>query len=214
MSQFQGAYEEPDAAAAERSKLSIAALVCSLIFCCPLTTLLGPILGLIALAKMGAKKGRGMAIAAILIGAVLTGGWGFLFYFWGQAIAVVMAGPTDALQAGFNGDIAAFKAQFHGAGAAASDAEARAFIDELRRRYGAYQSCHFNDQSTPRMKFGQPATPFPYTITFAQATMDAEAEIVFGDPASGRGFVMKLGYIVVFDPDQGDLHYPPAAAGP
>ena len=46
-----------------------------------------------------------------------------------------------------------------------------------------------------------------------QATMDAEAELVWADQSTGK-LVFQLGYIIVFDPDLGDLRYPPATGGP
>ena len=61
-------------------------------------------------------------------------------------------------------------------------------------------------QPTP----GQTTMPVPYLVTFSDETVSVEAEIVFADPASGNaGFINKLGYIVVFDADLGDLRYPP-----
>ncbi len=49
------------------SGLAVTSLVFSLILCCPLTTILGPLLGLGALVQIGrnpALKGRGIAFAA------------------------------------------------------------------------------------------------------------------------------------------------------
>ena len=48
----------------ERSGLATAALICSCIICCPITTIIGPILGLIALLGLRGKpeiKGKGVA---------------------------------------------------------------------------------------------------------------------------------------------------------
>jgi hypothetical protein len=213
MSQFEAPFGESAMAPRKTSGLAITALVCSLIFCCPLTTLLGILLGLIAFAITGpgsARRGRGLAAVAIIIGLVATalqvwGGYAMYEKVWRP----VLEGPTDALTAGFAGDAAGFKAGFYGAGAAATDAEATAFIDELRRRYGEFDSCEFSPVQTSDPTPGQPSAPFNYVLHFAGATVDAEAEMIFSDPARG-GFIMKFGYLVVSDSDLGDLKYPPA----
>ena len=119
----------------------------------------------------------------------------------------VTVGPRDALTAGFADDPAAFRAEFHGTGANATDAEVQAFVDELRDRYGAFVGSRFNEQGGGSPKFGQPKVPFPYLLEFENAKVDAETEIVFSDPQRG-GFINKIGYVTVFDPDLGDLTYP------
>ena len=212
MSQFGAPYEESAVQQRKTSGLAITALVCSLIFCCPVTTVLGIILGLIAVATIGGgtmRKGRGLAAVAIIIGLLATGlqiGAGYWAYdaIWKP----LLAGPRDALTAGFAGDAAGFKAGFHGAGATASDAEATAFIAELRRRYGEFTSCEFSPVQDSQPAYGQPAAPFGYALRFDGATVDAEAEMIFSDPTRG-GLIMKLGYITVFDAELGDLTYPP-----
>jgi hypothetical protein len=213
MSQFQPPAETIAEQPRTTSKMAVASLVCSLIFFCPITTLLGPLLGLIAIATMGpTRKGRGLAAGGILIGAVLTGGWAWGgWWFSGvmkQSIEAVMEGPHDALTAGFAGDMAGFRAGFHGAGTAATDAEVTVFIEELRSRYGDFVSSRFNESSQPAQpQFGQPSAPFPYLLTFASGDVAAEAEIVFADQRTGE-FVMKLGYIEVPDAERGTLRFP------
>jgi len=218
MSQFQesyggeGGFTEP----ARTSGLAIGSLVCSLIFFCPITTIIGPILGVIALATMGGdppRKGKGLAAIGIILGVVFTAGQ---FYFGSKAyqfmagyISFVMEGPDEALSAGMDGDIVAFKASFHGPGATASDEEARAFMDALRERYGDFGSAAFDQQSgqPPMGQPGQAAMPFPYIIEFSSGRVDAEVELVFADESTGEVF-KKLGYITVFDEELGDLTYP------
>jgi hypothetical protein len=198
------------------SGLAIASLVCSLICCIPITTILGILLGVGAMISIGgdpAKKGKGMAITGIVLGIVFTVGQGLLYppaYGYIKAtIELVHSGPSTALAAGFAGDTAGFKDQFYGAGAAASDAEAQAFINALRSRYGEYVDCRFDEAAgQPKQPgFGTPSVPFPYVIEFAGGQVNAEAQIVFSDAQKG-GFINKLGYITVFDGDLGDLTYP------
>lgn len=216
MSQFESQQFGAPSGPQTTSKLAIWSLVCSLIFFCPLTTLLAPILGLIGLAKIGGNpnlKGKGLCIVGILLGVVFTAGWGYGGYVgigkMKEWMGVVMSGPSDALAAGFGGDVAGFKAGFYGAGTTASDAEAQAFLDELRNRYGGFVGCSFSQTSQPAQpQPGQPSAPFPYTLEFQNATIDCEAEIIFADQQTGQ-IIMKLGYIIVADPDAGDLKYPP-----
>ncbi|MCZ6734597.1 MAG: hypothetical protein O7C65_02270, partial [Planctomycetota bacterium] len=128
-------------------------------------------------------------------------------------IEVVETGPRDALTAGFAADLAGFKDAFYGAGANATDAEVQAFIDELRNRYGEFTGSRLDQQGgSAQPAFGQPNVPFPYVLEFEDVEVRTEVEVVFADPASGPGFINKLGYIKVFDDDAGDLTYPPPPA--
>lgn len=220
MSQFENPYADPSAvpqAPQTTSKLAIWSLVCSLIICCPITTLLGPLLGLIALGKIGSNpmlKGRGLAVAGILIGLLMTAGIAvgaylaaptFDKYFIAPA-RFTIRGPADALSAGLSGDIAGFKDAFQGDGATATDAEAQAFIDELRNRYGGFVSSQVAQQGA-QPTIGQTAFTMPYTVTFDNGTVTAQTEVIIADPAT-RDLVMKIGSITIEDPDKGDLRYP------
>ena len=214
MTQFESPFESGDVGEQKTSRLAIASLVCSLICCVPVTTIPGILLGIGAMVSIGnnpAKKGKGLAVAGVLLGVVFTAGHAYvypkLFSFLGDVMEIVMGGPNDALTAGFANDPAAFKMQFYGTGAQATDAEAQAFIDMLRSRYGEFQSCSFNEQTQAQPSFGQPSTVFPYILTFDNATVDAEAEVIWVDERTGD-MIIKLGWVIVTDPDLGDLRYP------
>ncbi len=209
MMQFDPGLDNPEVQPPKTSRLAITSLISSLILCCPLTTILGPLLGLVSVIRIGgnpALKGRGIAVAAILLGATFTGG-----QFWSGRwiyetfLAPMIAGPTAALETGFDGDIAGFKDHFYGAGATASDAEAAAFIAELERRYGGFVSCMYNQQGQPKTR--GPVMPLDYRIVFADQSADCETEIVFADKQTGA-WPGKLGYITIFDVDLGDLTFP------
>ncbi|MHC4080308.1 MAG: DUF4190 domain-containing protein [Planctomycetota bacterium] len=208
-----------DATATEPQKtsgLAVASLVCSLICCIPLTTIPGILLGIGAMISIGgdpAKKGKGMAITGIVLGVIFTVMQAVIYPpaigYVKATMGLVWGGPRDALAMGFAGDTAGFKDQFHGAGASAGDVEAQAFIDELRRRYGEYSACYFDEaKGQPSQPgFGATSVPFPYVIEFANAQVESETEIVFSDPQVG-GIVNKLGYVTIFDAELGDLTYP------
>jgi len=125
-------------------------------------------------------------------------------------ILPVAEGPRVAFETGFANDPTGFRAEFYGAGAAGSDAEVQAFVDELRQRYGEFVSLRFDENNSPQPAFGQTSAPFPYEITFENATVAIEAEMVFADNVTGT-FVMKWGSVTIFDSDLGNLTYPPSS---
>ncbi len=215
MSQFQTPFEEESTGNAKTSGLAITSLVCSLIICCPITTIIGPILGLVALVTIGSnpqKKGKGIAIVAVLIGLIVTLVWAVVGYqFYGKIIKpfmeTMMTGPDSALTAGYAGDTAGFKAKFYGDGAIAPDEEAAAFIESLRERYGEFQLVVPDETAQMQPAYGEPIFPMAYLATFDNGTVDAEVTIIIVDEVTGQ-LVMKLGTFTIFDSELGDLQYP------
>ena len=197
------------------SGLSITALVLSLVgLCCGCTAPIGVLLGIIAFATTGPrspKKGRGMAVAAIIVGLILSLLWGGFAYWASSKYYEMLQLPDTALRAGFAGDIATFKSKFHGAGATAPDAEAEAFISELRSRYGNFVSATV-DQSgpPPKQSPGQPIVPLPFQFTFDNATLSGEVEFIILDEQSSE-LVLKMGTITINDPNSTSLVYPASA---
>ncbi len=196
------------------SRLAIASLVCSLICCVPVTTIPGILLGVWAMVSINgnpALKGKGLAMAGILLGVIFTAGQAFVYpkaiEFIGKSVEMVMHGPNDALTSGFAGDPTAFKSHFYGKGVRASDAEAQAFIDTLRSRYGEFQGCEFDQRNQPQSSFGQPNTTFAYILSFENDAVDCRTQIIWADERTGAA-VFKLGRITITDPDLGDLTYP------
>lgn len=226
MSQYQNQdmYAYGDTGEGPRtSGMAIASLVLSLVGIIPclglITAPIGALLGLIGAVTIAPpKKGKGLALTGLVLGIVIFAAHAYagkkVYDFFYGFFEVVERGPRTALTEGFAGNYGAFKADFYGAGATASDEEVKAFIDELRSRYGEFQASNLPKNSSQPMQPapGQASIPFPYQLTFSNATVDAEAEIVFADPnAQQAGFINKLGYILVKDPDKGDLRYPPLA---
>lgn len=199
------------------SGLAVWALVCSLVFCCPLTTVLGALLGVIALASIKSKphlRGAGLAVAAIVIGLLLSAGWVWVgtksYGFVARMMEHMRTGVPQAIMDGAAGDTTAFKSEMYGPGATATDAEVEAFFETLESRYGALQSVAFDDQGMAgqRQPWGSPIVPFPYDFQFADGARSATVEVVFADQSTGQ-FVYKMQSIVVHDPDEGDVHFPP-----
>ena len=214
MTGFDTTFDPQSAAAAKTSGLAITSLIFSLILCCPVTTIIGPLLGVVALVRIGrnpALKGRGLAFAAIIMGVAFSIAQGIGMYQGYQVmLRPVFEGPATALEAGFAGNPSGFTAEFYGAGATANDAEVQAFIDELRQRYGEFQSLRFDESGPqPQSKFGDPKVPFPYVFTFENGQTSGVALRVFVDDQTGQ-WVMKWGSITVLDPDLAYLTYPPS----
>jgi len=224
MTQFESQFESPfdavDPGEQKTSGLAIGSLVCSLICCVPVTTIPGILLGIAAMVSIGnnpARKGKGLAVAGILLGVIFTAGQVYVYPkvvdLAGEIFELIVNGPNDALVAGFAGDPAAFRSKFYGTGAQAHDAEAQAFIDTLRSRYGEFQSCHFDEQAQPSSTVGQPNTVLPFILKFENATVDADAQIIWLDERTGDK-VFKFGWVIVRDADLGDLRYPAKKLGP
>ena len=68
----------------QRSGLATAALISSLIVCCPIATIVGPILGIISLATLKGRSGKGFAWTAIVVGLISTVLWIGAGVFFGQ----------------------------------------------------------------------------------------------------------------------------------
>ena len=199
---------DPSPRTSGTSKLAVGSLFCSAIACCPVTTLLGPLLGMLALRRIGRNSGlhgRGLALGGIALGVLFTALQAFAGLWLNEnIIRPTLTGPRDALVTGFTGDIAGFKGHFHKPGSSASHAEASAFLDELRRRYGSFLTSDLDPKGAPA---GGPVMEFEYRLEFEGDTVSAEVQIIYADEEGG-GWPKKLGYITVFDSDLGDLTYP------
>ena len=132
---------------------------------------------------------------------------------WAALAKMIEAGPRDALRAGFAGDMSAFKAQF-GLNAV-SDADAEAFIEGLRTRYGAFVDCrkdlHVSQRRDERSR-NRRSGGDRYILEFENATVPAKVGVsLSGGSATERFPRMGLpttAYIIVFDPELGDLTFP------
>ena len=71
MTQFESPFDAGDPGEQKISGLAIGSLVCSLICCVPVTTIPGILLGIWAMVSIGnnpARKGKGLAVAGIMLG--------------------------------------------------------------------------------------------------------------------------------------------------
>jgi len=191
-----------------------ASLICSLAVCPPLC-LIGPALGLVALARMRhgpAQRGRGLAIAGISVGLAVCLGWLAAGRAWHVYVRrPLLEGPRAALRAGFAGDVPRFRAAFVDGGDG-DDLAAAAFIAELRRRYGAFVTTSLApapEGEQPKIDWNRPRVR--YRIEFGQETVDSESVFVIKDP-DRSGYVLRFAWLLVHDPVRGDLGYPTSSA--
>ena len=196
---------------AKTSTLAVGALISSCIFCCPITTVLGFILGVVSAITIQAnpqRKGMPFAILAIVIGLALSIAWVVMPIMGWQAFQNL---PKQAIQAGYNGNYAGFREAFTEPGASASDDEVEAFIDTLRTRYGDVvgSSMDFgvfiedlSRQGEAQQASGaqMPKFAMPVTMEFENATLDVQLIVEQG----GDGFYA----IRVLDPAEGDVVFP------
>lgn len=201
-------FEEPK----QVSRLAIASLILSLVFCCPLTTLAGIITGSIAVIKTmhnQALTGRWMAILAIIISLAGTGlqisdvSWVYYAVF-----KPIMIGPETAIQVGEAGDIAAFQSHFVTFAANQSaDDDAKEFLATLKDRYGAFQGASLDQGSTPT-KIPNAGEDFTgdYQLDFAKGRIRCTCTFEIGSTQGELS--MRIKEIVIQDADHGDLTYP------
>jgi hypothetical protein len=194
---------------------ALLSLLCGVAVLCPVASVLGPVLGVVALAKIRRnpqRTGTGLALAGILAGLLATAGWGAAARWWHlNARDPMLRGPADALAAGLAGDVAGFKAGFAGDGAAADDAEALAFLDEVGGRYGHLVGSvqRQGDQEASSVPPDTRRPRIAYTYEFESGTVEAEAQFVVWAP--GQGLVLKFAWLAFRDQEAGDLIYPASA---
>lgn len=200
------------------SGLAIGSLVCSLIMCCPLTTIIGPLLGLAAIITIGsnpARKGKGIAMAGIIIGIIATAGWGGATV-WGRNNFYLpeQEGPVAVMTAGFADDKQGFRMGLMGEAANGTDEEIQEFIDALRGRYGDFIICvidkvEFTTNPPTFEELIKPVKTYPYIFQFENATLKARVELSAQDPQTGQFlWGIKFGTILILDENLGDIIYP------
>jgi hypothetical protein len=199
------------------SGMAITALVFSLIGivpCCGIIpAAIGVLLGAIGFATLGptaAKKGRGMSIAAIIVGVAFTALWGYLMFDGYKDFINLQNAPALAIQAGEKGDIAKFREMFPAPGA--TDDEAKAFIAALNSQYGKINHSEVDLEEfieSFQAAKGQQVLPFRFKLVFEHATVDAD--LMF-NPKAQNGDDVVFDSITIIDSAGGNLTFPKSAA--
>ncbi len=195
------------------SRLAIASLVLSIVFCCPVTTIAGIVMGAIAVAlttKDTRVAGRWLAVLAITIGLLGTAfqatvaTWGYKTVF-----VPVLTGPESAIRSGDAGDIEVFVARFAVPASKGNTVDnAKVFLEELKSRYGALTSAGLDQGATPT-QIAPSGRDFvgDYMLDFANGRVRATCSIELADAAGALS--MRLTQMTIHDAALGNLHYPP-----
>ncbi|MEL6328053.1 MAG: DUF4190 domain-containing protein [Planctomycetota bacterium] len=131
---------EPD----RTSILAICSLVCSLICCIPGLSVLGLVLGIVALIGIGASQGRiggkGLAIAGVIISLLISIAWGGLIFTVAQGTRVVSQ-LGGFFEAAANDDAQTARGYLgQNASGAVTDIQIIEFGDRIEADYGAFVS--------------------------------------------------------------------------
>jgi hypothetical protein len=203
----------------QRCGMATASLICSLILCCPIVTLVGVILGVVALLKIrgSAMSGRGLAWAGIIIG-ILTTTLTTLFMIIALilTLSVLEQTPesvTTAIKAGITGDIEKFRMEFTHDAIAASDDEITIFLETISTRYGVFDEAVID---TATMQAGQqPSTgegekELAIQLVFETKTISAIAVFTFAKGTDSL-FDVQIQCLLIRDPENGDIAFPLAS---
>ncbi|MDP7008669.1 MAG: DUF4190 domain-containing protein [Phycisphaerales bacterium] len=201
----------------QRSSLATVSLVCSLFLCCPVVTLVGFILGIIALLRIRGSqmKGMGVAWSAIVLGVITTTLSTLIIVFVAKAgFLLVEKAPervTTAIQAGIADDLQGFRAAFSHQAVSSTDEEIRAFIQELEQRYGTFDEVVLDMDAMQQGHQPQGQQPdLPMQFVFETTTIPATVVLAI---TSGEVELLhvEIQCIKVLDTVDGDLVIPQAS---
>ncbi|MFT4592675.1 MAG: hypothetical protein ACI9JK_000372 [Phycisphaerales bacterium] len=196
-----------------RSKLAVWSLICSLIICCPIATIFGPILGVIALIKMKSnpRSGRKMAISGIVIGAITTVlSVGALLFAATTAIKFmnqVTESASEVITASYAKEYDKARDSFAEQTNDVTDEALQLFANELQSRYGAFDSITVNWSAEEQLLEPEGLlTPMPVILIFE--TESVHATIMF-EVVPGEDFVAsKFCCIQIEDAVHGNIIFP------
>ena len=201
----------------QRSGMATASLICALILCCPIVTLIGVILGIVALLRMRGKglTGRGLAWAGIIIGLVVTVLSSlFLYVATNVGIGILEQTPesaTTAIKAGIAGDMESFRSEFTHGAIGASDEEITSFVEILTERFGVFDQAVIDMatiQSAQQPLSNEPELPIQ--LVFETKTVSAIA--VFTIVEGTETLIdVQIQCLSIHDPDNGDIAFPLAS---
>jgi len=198
------------------STLAVSALICSLIICCPILSLLGVLLGVIALVRLKSLthlKGKGLAWSGIVIGVVSTVIWVVVSMYAGKMFTDFMAQTstvsTETIDAGYADDYQTFRSHLDSSISNITDEEINTFIGELESRYGKFDSAFLNMEEQNQTVMATRAGEAPIPIRYVFETTDATGFIVFSFIGkTAFEFDMKIICIKIVDSAEGNIYFP------
>ncbi len=201
----------PGLPARQKSLWAIASLFCAVVVVCPVFSLIGLVLGAVAvldLRRHPHRTGKKLVVAALIVSLLALAGWMILALLWNvHARLPMLYGPADALVAGHDGDVAGFQAAFVTVvdGVAVSEQEAVVFLSAVAERYGRLIGTAQREDATEPVSTLRRAA-IAYTFFFESGPVDVDAEFIVS--ADGGGFVLRFAWMVIHDEALGDLAYP------
>jgi hypothetical protein len=203
-----------------RCGMATASLICSLVLCCPIVTLVGVILGIVALMKIrgSAMSGRGLAWAGIIVGILTTTLTTlFLIISIKVGLGVVEQTPesvTTAIKAGITGDTEKFRMEFIHDAIAASDDEITIFLETISTRYGVFDEAvidmaTFQAGQQPSIGEGE---ELPIQLVFETKTISAIAVYTYTVEVGTESLIdVQIQCLLIYDPENGDIAFPLAS---
>lgn len=200
----------------KRSGVATASLICSLIICCPLVTLVGVILGIVALFRIRGSQmtGRGLAWSGIVIGVVTTTLTTLFIVIAANAVFKILEQTpklvTTAIESGVHGDLEGFRSEFSLGAVAANDAEVSAFISELASRYGTFDEAVIDMAAMQGRESSNQQAEIPLQLVFETKTVPSTVVIVIGQ-SEETWLDVKIQCLLIHDSEKGDLAFPLAS---
>lgn len=198
------------------SPAALAAFLLCTAFLCPPAPLLAVAAGAWALRDIRRRpwrRGRTLARIAVGVGLVASLLWAGGAIWWNARVRTpLIQGPQRALDAGLGGDIEGFLAGFLVEPAPGARAEAAAFLDRVRERFGAPILLERRDEEPisagPGLQAGRGLVPY-WLILRDGRRVRAQAEFAVFD--QGR-FAGRFTWIAAWEEDGPPVAFPAAAA--
>lgn len=219
MSQFDAGgmdpYRDHGGEPPRTSLLAVSGFVCSVIICCPLTSLLGLLMGVGGLLSVsssnGRRKGTGLAAAAIIISILSLAGQALLVQWfvrseYGRLTMLILRGPKEFISDAQLGDFASARAHlFPPVEAQVSDAQLQAFADAVTARYGSVQQWIASNPPPAGSGAGEQSMDVRSQLVFSKKTLDTTMTVKMLVGSTGGFEQVGIARIVLHDPDLGDL---------
>lgn len=191
------------------SAAAVASLVMGLIFCVPGISFLAMIFGGIGIARTsgGIRRGRGMAVAGIILGVLVSTGW--LGIAWGvsylaPSILFVFEGPNESISAAFEGKNEEVRSVFIPE-SAPDDAAIEKFVATVRAEYGSFKLAMPDQEDDP--PFGAEKFELPFTFQFENRSVSGIVGFEVSEEPTPSGSFLRMSSVRLTpeDSSEGDI---------